>query len=662
MKSSSESLKQLATTVRLLSAEGVEKAKSGHPGLPMGAADYSSLLWADFLRFDPSHPHWPNRDRFVLSAGHGSMLLYSLIHLFGYDLPLSQLQSFRQWDSKTPGHPEYGITAGVEATTGPLGQGTANAVGMALSGKLLASKYGKDLFDYRVYALVSDGDMMEGLSAEAGSLAGHLGLGNLTYIYDDNKISLAAKTDVCFSENVAKRYESYGWYVQSCDGHNFDEIRACLERAKAETERPSLICARTIIGFGSPNKANDCEVHGAPLGDKELELTKKNLGCTSSEPFFVSDEVKKLCLNAIAHKKAEHDKWNDKFHAWSSANADKAKKLNSQFSKEIPAALLPALLAEFKEAKKEATRSSSGRAIQVIAKHLPNFVGGSADLDPSTKTAIKASGNVQKNSFEGRNIHYGVREHAMGSIANGLAYQQYWFPYTATFLVFSDYMRPTIRLAALSHLQSLFIFTHDSYAVGEDGPTHEPIEHVASLRLIPNLRVYRPADGLETALSYYSALEHKHGPSTLIFTRQDLAQIEREASFKTEDVFKGGYVAQGSQNTELVIVATGSEVSLAVEAAKILASKGKQARVVSIPCLELFMQQDSNYRESVIPSKAKKVSIEAGVTYGWERIVGSDGLTIGINHYGASAPANVLSEKFGLTPQAVTQKIENWLS
>ena len=661
MKSSAESLKQLATTVRILSAEGVEKAKSGHPGLPMGAADYASLLWSDFLRFDPTHPHWPNRDRFVLSAGHGSMLLYSLIHLFGYELPISELQSFRQWESKTPGHPEYGMTPGVEATTGPLGQGTANAVGMALSGKLLAAEYGKDLFDYRVYALVSDGDLMEGLAAEAGSLAGHLGLGNLTYIYDDNKITLAAKAEVSFTDNVAKRYESYGWYVQSCDGHNLEEVRACLERAKGETERPSLICAKTIIGFGSPGKANDCEVHGAPLGEKELEATKKNLGWTSTEAFFVPPEVKKFCADSVAAKQAEHAKWNDKFKSWSAADAEKSAKLKAQLGKAIPATLLPALLAEFKEPKKEATRISSSRAIQVIAKHLPYFVGGSADLDPSTKTNIKASGNIQKNSFEGRNIHYGVREHAMGSIANGLAYQQCWFPYTATFLVFSDYMRPTLRLAALSHLQTLFIFTHDSYAVGEDGPTHEPIEQVASMRLIPNLRLYRPADGLETAMSYYSALEHKHGPSTLIFTRQDLAPIEREASFKPEDILNGGYIVQGSGNSELVIVATGSEVSLAVEASKLLTAKGKKVRVVSIPCLEVFMKQDKSYIETVIPAKAKKVSIEAGVTAGWERIVGSDGLTIGIDHYGASAPASLLSEKFGLTPALVSQQIEAWL-
>lgn len=648
--------------MRVLSAEGVEKAKSGHPGLPLGAADFSSLLWSDFLRFDPKEPNWPNRDRFVLSAGHGSMLVYSLIHLFGYDLPVEELAKFRQWDSKTPGHPEYGITAGVEATTGPLGQGTANAVGMALSGKLLAAEYGKDLFDYRVYALVSDGDMMEGLSAEAGSLAGHLGLGNLTYIYDDNKISLAGKTEVCFSEDVGKRYESYGWFVQHCDGHNFEELRNCFEKARAETERPSIICARTTIGRGSPNKANDCEVHGAPLGDKELELTKKNLGWTSTEAFFVPDDVKKICSDSIAAKQAEHAQWKDKLATWSSANAEKAKKLQTQLSKEIPATLLPALLAEFKEPKKEATRNSSGRAIQVIAKHLPNFVGGSADLDPSTKTAIKGSGNIGKNSFEGRNIHFGVREHAMGSMANGLAYQQCWFPYTATFLVFSDYMRPTLRLAALSHLQTLFIFTHDSYAVGEDGPTHEPIEQIASMRLIPNLRLYRPADGLETALSYYSAIEHKHGPSTLIFTRQDLPPLERESSFKNEDVLKGGYVVQGSANSEIVIVATGSEVSLAVDAAKILTEKGKKVRVVSIPCLELFMKQDKSYKESVIPNSSKKVSIEAGVTAGWERIVGSDGLTIGIDHYGASAPANIISEKFGFTPAAVSQKIEEFVA
>ncbi len=655
-------LKELATTIRVLSAEGVEKANSGHPGLPLGAADFSALLWSDFLSFDPTHPHWPNRDRFILSAGHGSMLIYSLLNLFGYDLPMSELKSFRQWDSKTPGHPEYGMTAGVEATTGPLGQGTANAVGIALSGKILAAEFDKDLFNYKVYALVSDGDLMEGLAAEAGSLAGHLGLDNLVYIYDDNKVTLADNAEVCFSEDIAKKYESFGWFVQKCDGHNFDELQSCLEKAKAEKTRPSIICARTIIGQGSPNKANDCEVHGAPLGKDELEATKKNLGWTSTEAFFVPESVSQFCKEKIAAKKAEHAKWQDNFKAWESNNSEKAAKLNSILGKKIPDTLLPALLAEFKEAKKEATRNSSGRAIQVIAKHLPNFIGGSADLDPSTKTAIKGAGNISKENFAGRNIHFGVREHAMGSIANGLAYQQCWFPYTATFLVFSDYMRPTIRLAALSHLQTLFIFTHDSYAVGEDGPTHEPVEHVASLRLIPNNRVYRPADGLETGLSYYSALTHKKGPSTMIFTRQDLIPLEREASFSEQDVLKGGYILNGSENTDLVIVATGSEVSLAQQAAKLLAEKGKKARIVSMPCVELFLAQDKAYQDKVLPPGAKKVSIEAGVTTGWQKIVGSNGLCLGLDHYGASAPAGVLAEKFGFTPQAVCDKVEKFLA
>lgn len=662
MTSSNDSLKKLATSIRVISAEGVEKAKSGHPGLPLGAADYATVLWADYLRFDPKDPSWANRDRFVLSAGHGSMLLYSLLHFFGYDLPMSQLQSFRQFDSKTPGHPEFGWTAGVEATTGPLGQGSANAVGMAIAGKMLAAEYGSDLFNYRVYALVSDGDLMEGISSEAASVAGHLGLGNLTYLYDDNKISLAGKTEVCFSEDVGKRFEGHGWFVQHCDGHNFDEIKKCIEKAKVETKRPSIICMRTTIGFGSPNKANDFEVHGAPLGDKELELTKQNLGCGSAAPFAIPDEVSKFTQQLIAAKQAEHAQWKDSYAKWASSNADKAKQLEAQTKREIPAALLPALLQEFKEAKKEATRNSSGRAIQVIAKHLPSFVGGSADLDPSTKTYIKGGGDLTRENAKARNIHFGVREHAMGAIANGMAYSQNWFPYTATFLVFSDYMRPTMRLAALSHLQTLFIFTHDSYAVGEDGPTHEPIEQVASLRLIPNLRVYRPGDGLESAMSYYAALEHKKGPSTLIFTRQDLTPIERDASFKPEDILKGGYIANGKDTNDIVIVATGSELCIAYEATKLLAQKGKKVRLVSMPCVEVFMQQDASYRESVLPAKAKKISVEAGVTTGWQRIVGSDGLTIGIDHYGASAPASVLAEKFGFTPQAVAQKVENWLA
>ena len=652
-----ESLKKLATTVRMLSADGVEKAKSGHPGLPMGAADFSTVLWSQFLRFDAKDPHWANRDRFVLSAGHGSMLLYSLLHLFGFDLPMDQLKQFRQWDSKTPGHPEFGWTAGVEATTGPLGQGSANSVGLALSQKMLAARYGSDLFNARVYALVSDGDLMEGLSAEAGSLAGHLGLGNLVYLYDDNLISLAAETKVCFTESVPKRYEAYGWYVQQCDGHNMEEVAKCIANANAQSEKPSIICCRTIIGKGSPHKEHTYEVHGAPLGADELKATKKNLGWPEEPMFYVPDDMRAFCAAQVELKAKEAAEWRTKFSAWQQKNPELAKQYDEQANRKVPTDLKEELLAAFKEPKKDATRNLSGTALQVIAKKIPYLVGGSADLDPSTKTAIKDGGSVQKNAFEGRNIFFGVREHAMGSIVNGLALTGAWIPYSATFLVFSDYMRPVMRLASLSHIQSLFIFTHDSFWVGEDGPTHEPIEHVMSLRLIPRMHVYRPADGLEVAMCYYAALMRKDGPSTFIFSRQNLTPLDRPASFKPDDVLKGAYVVHEAKDAKAVLVSTGSELNAAVEAAKQLAAEGKPITVVSMPCAEVFLEQDEAYKQKILPKNLPRITLEAGSTLGWDSIVGGNALTLGLDHFGASAPGEVLAEKFGFTAEKVKERI-----
>ncbi len=656
-----KSLNKLATTIRTLSIDGVEKANSGHPGLPLGAADYAAVLWAQHMRFSPKDVSWANRDRFILSAGHGSMLVYSLLHLFGYDLPISQLQSFRQWDSKTPGHPEWGMTPGVETTTGPLGQGFANGVGVALSGKMLAARYGEDLFNYRTFGIVSDGDLMEGVHAEAASLAGHLGLDNLIYIYDDNLISLAGHTDVCFSESVPKRFEGYNWFVQSCDGHDIQAINTCIEKALQQKGKPSLICARTLLGKGSPNKANTHEAHGAPLGKDEVAATKKALGWPEDAHFLVPDDVKSFCAARVEEAEKARSEWMSKFKGWEASNPEKAAQLKAQTSRDIPAALKEDLLKCFAEKKKDATRNLSGQAIQVISKHIPYFVGGSADLDPSTKTYIKNGGDVTSEDFSGKNIHYGVREHAMGSIANGLAYQQSWIPYTATFLVFADYMRPPMRLAALTHLQSIFIFTHDSFWVGEDGPTHEPIEQIQSIRIIPSMHLYRPADGIEVAMCYWAALNRKSKPSTLVFTRQNLTPLDRDSSVTPDHALKGGYTLSGEANKDLVIVATGSEVALSVEAAKILAGAGINARIVSMPCLELFLEQSADYRASVIPSGAKVVTIEAGSTYGWHRIAGSNGLTIGLDHYGASAPGEVLAEKFGFTPNAIATKIQSWI-
>ena len=651
----------LARAIRVLAAEGVEKAKSGHPGMPMGAADYASVLWAETLKFNPQDPAWPNRDRFVLSAGHGCMLLYSLLHLFGYDLPMSQLQQFRQWESKTPGHPEFGYTVGVESTTGPLGAGFSNGVGLAMSGKLLAQQYSPDLFNYRVFGIVSDGDLMEGLSHEAASLAGHLGLDNLIYIYDDNHISIGGDTKVSFTESVPKRFEAYGWHVQSCDGHNQDQIRACLERAIQEKGKPKIICARTTIGMGAPHKAGDAEVHGAPLGAEEMANMKKALGWPSEQAFFIPPDVQSYCAGMVEQKKKAYAEWQTAFKGWSDKNPEKAALWKAQSERVIPSGLKGELLKSLGDVKKDSTRNLSGKAIQVIAKHVPYFIGGSADLEPSTKTYIKDSPDIQANAFSGRNIRFGVREHGMGGAVNGLAYTRSWIPFGATFLVFSDYMRPTVRLAAISHLQSLFIFTHDSFWVGEDGPTHQPIEHIQSLRLIPNTYVYRPADGMEVAMTYMAALESKSAPSVMLFTRQDLPLLERPKGFVPEDILKGAYVVSDAEKPQVVFVATGSEVWVAVESAKQLAQKGIQARVVSMPCVELFLKQPEAYRAALLPKGVKRVLIEAGTTVGWERVVGSDALLLGINHYGASAPGGLLAEKFGFTPPTVIEKVTKWL-
>lgn len=662
MTTERENLQRLATTVRTLSIDAVQQANSGHPGLPLGAADFTSVLWANFLRMNPKDPQWINRDRFVLSAGHGCMILYSMLNLFGYQLPIEQIKSFRQWESITPGHPEYGITPGVECTTGPLGQGAANSVGLALSGKMLAARYGEDLFNYKVYALVSDGDLMEGVAAEAGSLAGHLKLDNLIYLYDDNKISLAGETELCFTESVSERYAAYGWYVQSCDGHDSEQVTRCIENAiRNNGGRPSLISCKTVLGFGSPNKKNTHEAHGSPLGGDEVRATKRNLGWPEDESFLVPDDVKGFIAARLEEKQGEYEAWQVKFKAWRGSNAQAASQLDAQLNRAIPSALKDELLAAFKDAKKDATRNLSGKALQVIAKHVPGLVGGSADLDPSTKTALSGAGRVGHEGYAGRNIHYGVREHAMGSMANGLAYTNAWIPYTATFLVFSDYMRPAMRVGAISHLQALYIFTHDSFWVGEDGPTHEPIEHIMSLRLIPHLNVYRPADGVEVALSYMAALNRKNGPSALIFSRQNLPPLERSASFKTDDILKGGYIVKDCEKPALVVVATGSEVATACEAARMLDGEGVPTRVVSMPCVEDFRSQDESYRNALLPKGIKTAVVEAGTTFGWSNLLDRQVLAIGIDHYGASAPGEVLAEKFGFTPQAIKAKLREFV-
>ena len=654
--------RQCADAIRLLSADAVDRANSGHPGLPMGAADCAFSLWGNFLSFNPADPTWANRDRFILSAGHGSMLLYSLLHLFGYDLSMDELKNFRQWGSKTPGHPEYGHTVGVEVTTGPLGQGFANGVGMAIASRMAAERFNTADFkpiDHTVYALVGDGDLQEGISYEAAALAGHLKLGNLVYIYDSNSITIEGKTDLAWSEDVAARFNACGWHVQSIDGHDYTRITAAIAAGKAETGRPSLIIATTHIAYGSPAKQGSSAAHGSPLGADELAATRKNLGWKYG-PFEIPEEVHATCRAQLEIKKLNYAAWQQGFAAWQVANPEKAQLWAEMWGKRLPANLAEELIAAV-AGKDGATRSLSGAILQKAAALVPGLVGGSADLSPSNNSDIKGSPSVQTGTFAGRNLHFGVREHAMGAVVNGMAVYGCFIPYGATFLVFSDYCRPSIRLSALMGLKAIYIFTHDSFFVGEDGPTHQPIEHVASLRLIPGLQVIRPADGLETALAWTSALQH-NGPTALILTRQKLPVIARPADFSAADILKGGYVVSAPEGAaDVLIMASGSELHVAAEAAATLASGGIKARIISVPCLEQFMAQPQSYRDAVLPAGVPRVAFEAGRSESWGRLIGCDGMFIGIEHFGASAPDKVLAEKFGFTPPQVAEKIKGFL-
>lgn len=654
-------MNQAVNTLRMLSADAVEKAQSGHPGLPMGFADIAFVLWMQFLRFYPQDPQWPNRDRFILSAGHGSMLLYSLLHLFGYDLSLDEIKRFRQFGSKTPGHPEYGHTPGVEVTTGPLGQGFANGVGMALAERMMAERFNKDgntIIRHHIYGVVSDGDLMEGITSEAASIAGHLGLSNMIYIYDSNQISIEGSTSLTFTEDVGKRFEAYNWRVTKIDGHNHGEIAEAIEAARNEQERPSLIIARTHIGKGSPNKQDMASVHGEPLGAKELELTKENLGWPKSPAFHIPGEVLQLCQGRIAELKEEYAQWQDLFTKHIKNDANLSQAWNAFFQKEIPRDLELELL---KTIKKDsiATRSASGDMMQMIAQRMPSFAGGSADLSPSTKTSIKNSPSLGKNQFSGKNIHFGIREHAMGAILNGLALCGGIIPFGSTFLMFSDYMRPSIRLAALMKIQVIYVFTHDSIFVGEDGPTHQPIEHLTSLRAIPNLLVIRPSDATETAAAWIAALSHKDGPTALILTRQDLPVIIRSLYPSQSQLKYGAYILKDSvKPPEIILMATGSEVSLALDATLQLQGRGIQARLLSVPSFELFRSNSEEYRSSILPPDCRKrVAVEAAGKSSWYELVGLDGLIIGLDGYGTSAPAKTLAEHYGLTAKNILSEI-----
>jgi len=652
---------QIANTLRFLAADGVEKANSGHPGMPMGMADCAYVLWSKFLRFNPEDANWIGRDRFVLSAGHGSMLLYALLHLYGFDMSMDDLKNFRQWGSKTAGHPEYGEAPGIETTTGPLGQGFATGVGMALASKIFSVRFGRELFNrQRIYGIVSDGDLMEGVASEAASLAGHLQLGNIVYIYDDNHISIEGSTNLTFSESVSKRFESYGWQVIEIDGHNHAEIESALKTGIAEAGKPTLIKARTHIGYGAPGKVDTAGVHGAPLGAEEIMAAKENLGWPEDKSFYVPDEVRTEVKKRIAVLKEDYNKWMKEYQSAKASAPETFKALDSDWIK----TQIDTLAAELNSsipAESAATRKLSGAVMQKIAEYLPLFIGGSADLAPSTGTYLKAFDSIQANRFEGRNLHFGIREHAMGAILNGMALYGGIIPFGATFMQFADYMRPAIRLAALMGIRVIYVLTHDSIFLGEDGPTHQPVEHLASLRAIPNLTVIRPADAGEVAGAWIVALRNQTGPTALILTRQGVPVIDKGKNFGIEEVAKGGYIIEDCNKPDLILCASGSEVGLAIEVKKLLAEKGKKIRVVSMPSLELFMQQDADYRQQVLPENVPVVVIEAARLMGWGDLVRGPLLKIGVENFGKSAPAKILKEQFGFTPEAVVEKISRFI-
>ncbi|MBI2849433.1 MAG: transketolase [Chloroflexi bacterium] len=650
-------------TIRFLAVDMVQQANSGHPGAPMGMAPMAYTLWTRFLKCNPADPKWPDRDRFVLSAGHASALLYSMLHLTGYDLPLDELKRFRQWGSKTPGHPEYGLTPGVEATTGPLGQGFANGVGMAITERWMAEHYnrpGHKIIDHYTYAFLSDGDLQEGVSAEAASLAGTLGLGKLIYLYDDNSISIEGSTDLAFTENVGRRFQSYGWHVVGpIDGMNTGEVETAIKKAQAEKKRPSLIVCRTTIGYGSPHKAGTASAHGEPLGQEEVRLTKDNLGWPYQQPFTVPDEARAHFSRVKERGFSQQKEWSVKLEEYRRDYPDEANQLERELAGELPEGWDDALADLFKTVDKPiATRDASGRVMNATARKMHNLIGGSADLAPSTKTTLTDCGDFGAENCSGRNFHFGVREHAMGAIANGMALHGGIIPYTGTFLAFYDYMRPPLRLAALSGIRVVFIFSHDSIGLGEDGPTHQPIEQVMGLRAVPNMVTLRPADATETAEAWRVALNRRRGPTALITTRQNLPVLDRTALAPADGVRHGAYILwEAATLPEVILIGTGSEVHLALQAGKLLQEKGVKARVVSMPSWELFDAQPPDYREKVLPRGIRaRVSIEAGTPLGWERYIGLDGTAIGIARFGASAPGNVIYERLGITTQRVVDE------
>ena len=655
-------------TLRFLAVDAVQKANSGHPGMPMGAATMAYVLWDRFLKHNPADPNWADRDRFILSAGHASAMLYNLLYLTGYDLPLAEIEKFRQWGSRTPGHPEYGLTPGVEATTGPLGQGFANGVGMAIAERWLAEHYNRpehEIIDHYTYAICSDGDMMGGVSSEAASLAGTLQLGKIIYLYDDNDISIEGSTDITFTEDVANRFRGYGWHVTGpIDGMDITAVDSGIRVAQAERNRPSLIICRTIIGYGSPNKAGTGSAHGEPLGEDEVVLAKEKLGWPYKEPFTIPPEVLNHFRQVKERGRKQQEEWQAMMEAYRSAYLNEARQLEMDLSGELPDGWDSELDNLFlSEDKPMATREASGRIMNVISTKVHALVGGSADLAPSTKTILKGKGHFGIENYGGHNLHFGVREHAMGGIASGMALHGGIIPYTATFLIFYDYMRPPVRLAAMMGQRVIYIFTHDSVGLGEDGPTHQPIEQLAGMRAVPNLTVIRPADATETVEAWKIALRRRQGPTALIFTRQKLPLLDRTELAPAGGVQRGGYVLwQASSSPQVILIGTGSEVHIALEAGRLLKERGIDASVVSLPCWGLFDDQPEEYKRSVLPPNIKaRVSIEAAATLGWQKYVGDEGIAIGIDRFGASAPYKEIYEHFGLTARHMVDEAEHLL-
>lgn len=655
MSINKEAIEAVATAVRTLTMDAVQKANSGHPGQPMGCAELGALLFGEIMIHFPSDPQWINRDRFILSAGHGSTLLYSLLHLSGYNLPLVEIKDYRQFGSKTPGHPEYGLTPGVEATTGPLGQGIGNAVGMAMAERMLAARFNskKKIIDHHIYVLVGDGDLMEGVSAEACSLAGHLGLGKLIVFYDSNRITIEGSTDLAFTEDVRKRFEAYHWQTFSRDAYDLEGIMLCVKKAKKETHKPTLITLKSVIAKGAPNLAGSHKAHGAPLGEKEVRATKRAIGVPEDSLFYIPEVATAYFAEKLIQWEASYRSWQELFSSWAEENPQKYDEWKRFFKGfELESVDFP----HFQEGDKIATRRASGQVLNAIAQKVPNLIGGSADLAPSNYTELKDMGSFQANNTRGQNLHFGVREHAMGAIVNGIALYRCLRPFCATFLVFSDYMRPSIRLAALMGLPVIYVFTHDSIFVGGDGPTHQPVEQLAALRAIPNLLVFRPGDAEETVIAWKMAMERTDGPTVLALSRQALAVYPKEDANWEEKLRQGAYTVSDSKGTpEIVLIATGSEVNLALEVKKILSSD--KVRVVSMMCRELFLKAPQNFRDELIAGSTQRIVLETGVAQGWAEIAGPSGYIQSIERFGKSAPALELSEHFGFSARTIATLI-----